>query len=129
MGFTIIPKCNKCGYKTESISVGGGKRNYQTQCGAPALNTETNEIEEINLYSEIKKVIVKQRFLFFFSRNIITEKMNDKYVPYYEPKMFIEDIEIGTHNWSNKNYKKSKNFCPKCKSFNLDFVDGGIMFD
>ena len=101
MGFTIIPKCNKCGYKTESISVGGGKRNYQTQCGAPALNTETNEIEEINLYSEIKKVIVKQRFLFFFLRNIITEKMNDKYVPYYEPKMFFEDIEIGTHNWSN----------------------------
>jgi hypothetical protein len=129
MGFTIIPICNNCGYKTDSISVGGGKLNYKTQCGAPALNTETNEIEEINLYGDINKAIVKQRFLFFFSRNIIVEKMNIKYVPYYEPKLFIEDKKIGSHKWSSKHYKKSKNFCPKCKTFNLDFVDSGIMFD
>jgi hypothetical protein len=129
MGFTIIPICNKCGYKTESISVGGGRRDYKTECGAPALNTEINEIEEINLYGEINKAIVKQRFLLFFNRKVIIEKMNDNYVPYYEPKMFIEDKEIGTHNWSNNNYQKSKNFCPKCKTFNLDFIDGGIYFD
>jgi len=129
MGFTILPICNNCGYKTGSISFGGGKRNHLTVFGAPAWNIETNEVEEINLYGEINKAIVKQRFLFFFKRNIKIEKMNDKYVPYYEPKMFIEDEEIGTHTWGNKQFKKSKNFCPKCKSFNLDFAYGGIWFD
>jgi hypothetical protein len=129
MGFTIIPICRHCGYKTESISVGGGKFNYLTVFGAPAWNIESNEVEEINIYAEITKAIVKQKFLFFFNRKVIIEKMNNKYVPYYEPKMFIEDDEIGTHSWSNKEFKKSKNFCPKCKSFNLDFERGGIMFD
>lgn len=129
MGFTIIPICKKCGYKTESIAIGGGRMNHLTQCGAPAWNIETNEVEGINLYSEINKVTVKKRFLLFFNRKIIIEKMNDKYVPYYDPKMFIEDNDIGTHNWRNNQYKKSKNLCPKCKSFNLDFIDGGIMFD
>lgn len=129
MGFTILPICKKCGYNSKSISIGGGKANYQTQCGAPAWNIETNEVEEINLYDEINKTIVKQRFLYLFYRETIIEKMKDKYVPYYETKLFINDKEIESHHWSNKYYKKSKNFCPKCKTFNLDFVKGGICFD
>ena len=129
MGFTIIPICKKCGYKTESIAVGGGRRSRLTQCSAPAWNTETDEIEEINLYGDINKAKVKQRFLYFFHRYIIIEKMNEKYIPYYDSKMFIDDIKIKNHNWGNKYYKKSKNFCPKCKSFNLDFLQGGIYFD
>ena len=51
MGFTIKPICKKCGYKTESISVGGGRMNHLTVCGAPAWNIENNEIEGINLYN------------------------------------------------------------------------------
>lgn len=43
--------------------------------------------------------------------------------------MFRNDLEIGSYNWSYKYYKKNKNFYPKCKTFNLDFLDGGIMFD
>jgi hypothetical protein len=43
--------------------------------------------------------------------------------------MFKDYKEVGEHHWSNKSYKKSKNFCPKCKSFNLEFKDGGIHFD
>jgi len=129
MGFTIIPICKHCGYKTESISIGGGKMNHLTNCGAPAWNIQTDEVEEINLYSDVNRATVIKRFLYFFKRNFVIEKMNDKYVPYYEPRMFIEDKDIGTHNWSNKHYKKSKNYCPKCKSFNLEFVDGGIHFD
>lgn len=129
MGFTIKPICKKCGYKTESISVGGGRMNHLTVCGAPAWNIENNEIEGINLYNYKKTIVIRKKFLYFFHRKVIVEKINDKYVPYYEPKMFIEDKEIGTHNWADKHYKKSKNFCPKCKTFNLDFIDGGIMFD
>jgi hypothetical protein len=129
MGFTIMPICKHCGYKTESISIGGGRMNYLTVCGAPALNIENNEIETINLYNYKKTIVIRKKFLYFFNRKVIVEKINDKYVPYYEPKMFIEDKEIGTHNWHDKHYKKSKNYCPKCKTFNLDFVDGGIMFD
>jgi len=129
MGFTIKPICKNCGYKTNAISVGGGRLNHNTQCGAPALNTETNEIEEINLYDYKKTEIVKKKILYFFYRNVIVEKTNQKYIPYYNSKMFIDDSEVGQHHWSNKNYKKSKNFCPKCKSFNLDFNDGGIHFD
>jgi len=129
MGFTIIPICQKCAYKTTAISVGGGKQNHLTQCSAPAWNTESNEIEEINLYDYKTTIIVKRKFLLFFYRNVTVEKTNNKYIPYYEPRMFVDDKEIGNHSWSNKYYKKSRNFCPKCKSFNLDFADGGIWFD
>ena len=129
MGFTIIPKCNKCGYTTNSIAIGGGRLNHLTQCGAPALNTETNEVEEINLYDYKEREIIKEKFLYFFFFFVIIEKRNQKYIAYYNSKMFINDSEVGQHHWSNKNYQKSKNFCPKCQSFNLDFNDGGIHFD
>ena len=129
MGFTIIPLCKKCGYQTKAIAVGGGKFSRLTNCGAPALNIESNEIERINLYDYESSVIVKQRFLYFFYRNVIVEKTDDRYIPYYEPKMFVDDKEIESHQWRGRCYKKSKNFCPKCKSFDLDFVDGGIWFD
>lgn len=66
MGFTIIPKCNNCGYKTKSIGIGGGRLNHLTKYGAPALNTESNEIEQINLYDYRKTVIIKKKFLYFF---------------------------------------------------------------
>lgn len=129
MGFTIIPKCNNCEYITDSIAIGGGRLNHLTNCGAPALNTESNEIEQINLYDYEKTVIIKKKFLYFFSKSISIVTKNEKYIPYYEPSMFTDDLEIGNHNWGNKCYKKSKNFCPKCKSYSIDFLDEGIWFD
>lgn len=129
MGFKISPICTNCGYKTKSIAIGGGRLNRLTNCGAPALNTESNEIEQINLYDYEKTVIIKKKFLYFFSKSIAIVTKDEKYIPYYEPSMFTDDLEIGNHNWGNKCYKKSKNFCPKCKSFNLDFLGDGVYFD
>lgn len=129
MGFKISPICTNCGYKTKSIAIGGGRLSHLTNCGAPALNTESNEIEQINLYDYEKTVIIKKKFLYFFSKSIAIVTKNKKYIPYYEPSMFTDDLEIGNHNWGNKCYKKSKNFCPKCKTFNLDFLGDGIYFD
>lgn len=126
MGFTIIPKCNNCRYTTDSIAVGGGRFNHLTRCSAPVLNTESNEIEQINLYDYAKTVIVKNDFCTYESK--VIEITNEKYVPYYESSMFINDSEIGSHKWNDKYYKKSKNFCPKCKTYNLDFIMG-VLFD
>ncbi|WP_269240413.1 hypothetical protein [Flavobacterium limnophilum] len=129
MGFKILPICTNCGYKTKSIAIGGGRLTHLTNCGAPALNTESNEIEQINLYDYEKTVIIKKKFLYFFSKSIAIVTKNKKYIPYYEPSMFTDDLEIENHNWGNKCYKKSKNFCPKCKTFNLDFLGDGVYFD
>jgi hypothetical protein len=129
MGFTILPVCNKCGYKTKVIAIGGGRLNHLTNCGAPALNIQSNEIEQINLYDYKKSVIIRKRFLCFFFKSVTIEKKNEKYIPYFEPTMFIDDLKIENHNWGSNNYKKSKNFCPKCKSYSIDFLDTGIMFD
>ena len=129
MGFTIIPKCNNCGYTTDSIAIGGGRLNHLTKCGAPALNTESNEIEQINLYDYKKTVIIKNKFLYFFTKSIAIVTKDEKYIPYYEPSMFTDDLESGNHNWGSNCYKKSKNFCPKCKSYSIDFIDAGIWFD
>ena len=119
MGFTIIPKCNNCRYRTDSIAVGGGRFSHLTICYGPVLNTESNEIEQINLYDYAKIVIVKNHFRTYESK--VIEITNEKYVPYYEPNMFIDDSEIRSYEWSGKYYKRSKNFCPKCKTYNLDF--------
>jgi hypothetical protein len=63
MGFKILPICTNCSYKTKSIAIGGGRLNHLTNCGVPALNTESNEIEQINLYDYEKTVIIKKKFL------------------------------------------------------------------
>ena len=68
MGFKISPICTNCDYKTKSIAIGGGGLSHLTNCGAPALNTESNEIEQINLYDYEKTVIIKKKFLYFFSK-------------------------------------------------------------
>lgn len=70
--------CNNCGYKTKPIAIGGGRLNHLTKCGAPALNIESNEIEQINLYDYKKIVIVKKRFLFFFQKSVAIETKNEK---------------------------------------------------
>jgi len=129
MGFTILPICSNCGYKTKSIGIGGGRLNHFTKYGAPALNTESNEIEQINLYDYKKTVIIKKKFLYFFSKSIAIVTKDKKYIPYYEPSMFTDDLEIENHYWGGKSFKKSKNFCPKCKSYSIDFIDEGIWFD
>ncbi len=129
MGFKILPICTNCSYKTKSIAIGGGRLSHRNNCGSPALNTESNEIEQINLYDYEKTVIIKKKFLYFFFKSIAIVTKNNKYIPYYEPNMFTDDLEIGTHIWGNKCYKKGKNFCPKCKSYSIDFLDEGIWFD
>ncbi len=106
MGFKILPICTNCGYKTKSIAIGGGRLNRLTNCGAPALNTESNEIEQINLYDYEKTVIIKKKFLYFFTKSIAIVTKNKKYIPYYEPSMFTDDLEIGNHNWGNKMLQK-----------------------
>lgn len=68
MGFKILPICTNCGYKTKSIAIGGGRLRHLTNCGAPALNTESNEIEQINLYDYEKTVIIKKKFYTFFPK-------------------------------------------------------------
>ena len=87
MGFTILPICNNCGYKTKSIAIGGGRMNHLSQCGAPALNTESNEIEQINLYDYAKTVIVKNDF--FSYKSVTIEINNEKYIPYYESSCLL----------------------------------------
>ena len=121
MGFKILPICTNCGYNTKSIAIGGGRLNHHTECSTQDINTEYNEIEQINLYDYEKTVIIKKKFLYFFSKSIAIVTKNKKYIPYYEPSMFTDNLEIGNHNWGNKCFKKSKNFCPKCKSYNIDF--------
>lgn len=131
MGFTIKPVCKNCGYNTKSIGIGGGRLNHFTKFGVPALNIESNEIEQINLYDYKKTVIIKKKFLYFFSKSIVIEieTKNEKFIPYYQPNMFTDDLEIENHYWGGKCFKKSKNFCPKCKSYSIDFLDDGIWFD
>lgn len=129
MGYKIVPECKTCGYRTKAISVGAGKFNHLIYCGCPALNIETNEIEQINLFDYVQKVVIKKRFLYLFFRMVIIEKIDMKYVPYYDTKMFSSKNDNGSYQWMDKFYKKSDNLCPKCKSYNLDFKHTGIWFD
>ena len=99
MGYTIIPICNNCGYKTKAIAIGGGRLNHLTQCGAHALNTETNEVEEINLYDYKKTEIFKEKFLYFFHRNVIIEKTNNKYIQELTAQIYkISGVEFNINS-------------------------------
>lgn len=95
--------------------------NHQTVCNGPAWNKETNEVVEINLLEEVKEEVITQRFLLFFNRKTTIEKCNEKYIPYFVSKMFIEDKNISIHKWGIKKYNSTKNYCPKCRTFNLIF--------
>lgn len=104
MGFIILSNCNNCNYKPNRISIGGGRMNHRTYNGAPAWNKETDEIEQVNLY----------------------DKLEEKYIPYNNKKMFKKDRKVSLHQWGDCYYSSKNNFCPKCKTFNVDFKCGDL---
>ncbi len=107
MGRELIPLCNECGYKSANVILGGNRSTHLTYCGVPALNTETNEVETINYLEEIKNKI-------------------PKYIIYNEHKMFIGNDDIGSHDRNDLQFKIQQNFCPKCKTYNLEFGFGRV---
>lgn len=128
MGKIVSVICNKCDYQPKDVTIGSAKANMETYCGVPVWNTETDEIETVNKYCETEEVVIKKSFLYFFKRQIKVQQINKKYIPYYEPKMFIGDTKIRKLQWWSDFYKFDENYCPKCKTFNVEF-QLKILFD
>ena len=69
-------------------------------------NTETNEIETVNYFEVAEEKLVERTFLFIFKRkNIINKgRINSKFIPYTDPKMYVSNIFIGNGQFMKLNF-------------------------
>ena len=130
MGEIVSVICKQCGYHPKNVTIGCGRNNISTYRGMPVWNTETNELETVNYFDVAEERLVERTFLFIFKRkNIINKgRINSKFIPYTDPKMYVSNKNIGEIKWGDDEYKLSGNYCPKCKSYNVVFKEE-IRFD
>ena len=111
MGEKLEPQCEKCGYNPQRVTIGAGKENFGAFCGVPALDKATNEVVTLNYFEKSKIVMAERNFAF-----------------YNEDGMFEPSEDFYYFTWGSLKFQSQKNFCPKCKTFNLRFYPG-VLFD
>jgi ribosomal protein S27AE len=111
MGHIVKPVCEKCGYNPQGVTIGAGMKNFRIYWGAPALDKETNEIVTLNYFEKLNGVMDESKYVF-----------------YDEDEMFERSSDTSYYQWHDLKYQACKNFCPKCKTFNLAFQQS-ILFD
>lgn len=104
MGKIVSAKCNECGYVMNDLFLGGGKLNFQTHCGYPALNQEQTEVVVRNYKN--KEEEESNGFMFYDSKSLYDEESLTK-------QFVMQNFDTFLYN---ANY-----FCPKCRKYSLRF--------
>jgi len=99
MGNIVATKCRTCGF-TNEFSLAGGRYSYKTYCPVPAINKETLEFENINLYEH---------------------KNSDKYLFYSDHELKGINTNDKTFSTFNLYFNEEGNYCPSCKNKTLAF--------
>jgi len=73
MGSLIKAVCENCGYETE-LTLGGGMRDFESNCSFPALNKTMNRIEERNIFKREKEKNNPSHILFYDSKSLVDKK-------------------------------------------------------
>jgi hypothetical protein len=101
MGNILAGKCKSCDFEKE-FSFGGNKSNYKKVCMLPAIDKETGEFVELNYFEYHNSV--------------------SKYLFYNDEKLKTNDLETNyTFNNFHVEINQRSNFCPKCKTYGLNF--------
>ena len=100
MGSLLKAICSECDFEKEFM-LGGGMLDFTTMCNVPAFNKKT------------KKFVVKN----YFEK----DELKGEIVFYNDPTMFKRKDFDRTHQWGEVLLNAKNNFCPKCRSFTLDF--------
>ena len=105
MGSILKANCKACGFNQE-VYFGAGMSDFKVNCSVPVYNLKT------------KTFLVKNNL------NSAEKAEGDMF--YNNPRMFEGNIEAEPyHQWNDFLLKKTRNFCPDCKRYSLEFVDVG----
>lgn len=105
MGQILKAVCKNC-YFEEEVWFGGGMLNFETECNVPAINNTTGEFEIMNIFNK--------------------DLFDGNYTFYNDPSMFKGKITIDSPQWYDIYLCPTKNLCPKCKSFKMNFESVGF---
>ena len=103
MGIIIKAKCNECGF-SQRIFFGAGKMTFKEKANFPAINKKTGEFEIINIKNK---------------------ELLDQYDCYCSEKMYEKTENTQYHVWGDEKIAKTKNLCPHCGKFTMDFMNYG----
>ena len=109
MGTLYIARCLNCGYKTKTLSFGGGMMNFTTFDGEPVYNFATKEIEVANGKKREKIQEENPNIGFCFH----DEKLYRDHQDY--------SIELGGDAGVEHFQDKKLYLCPKCNEFKIVF--------
>jgi len=113
MGDIVRAVCH-CGYSSEEMLIGGGRRDYLTNCNFPMFCKACHSLFEANLYD--KKIVC-------------SECGSDNVLSYDDKSLYKESEEglmtyfymLGVTPNRKLQLSKAKNLCPKCDHFSLFF--------
>jgi len=98
MGYIAIGSC-RCGFKTGNLNLGGGRRNFKSFNGVPAL--DKHGVFTVANYFEIEN--------------------RDSFIFYNDPLLQLKNPPVRTYLWDDVYLQQTQNYCPKCKNFTLQF--------
>ena len=120
MGSMLLSEC-KCGFQSDSLSVGGGMMDFGSKCWTPFSCSKCKSVGTINILTKEGK---KGRF-----RCPKCRKKVEYYGEVKEDTFEVDDISY-VFDWKvgefDRYYLKDKSYqCPKCKSEDLKFQSVG----
>ena len=103
MGWLLVAKCKFCGL-SKKVSFGSENHTMGEKIWMPAIDIMNTSVVEINYY----------------------EHINDKYfLPYATKDNKIPKHKGILYTWEDYNLTEKYNFCPKCRTHNLEFLEEG----
>lgn len=127
MGSSVVAKC-ECGFGSESL-IGGGMFSFMTTCYFPCLCERCHDIVQVNL-------IQKKLFGFIPIKIRCPECRSTKIIPYDSPGLTDSTGNIDVASWPPIKKKgrrlvltDGKYKCPKCGEMQLQFTQGGLLWD
>jgi len=113
---SIIKAICKCGFESEDIFAGGGFRNFQTTCTAPAICLNCQRFLIKNYMKKHGKCPDCGKEVTFYNDPSVQTQMNESEKPRDIFSWHISD-ERGDFQLPNTRY-----LCPKCGKMTLIFI-------
>ena len=124
VGSSLIAKC-KCGFESDYIYVGGGMFDHDTNCTMPAVCTTCSILFEENIMTDQPircPECSREASLYHSDPSLGSKEQSDNTV-------FDWNFTGNNSHWDSVYLWDTKYYCPECKTIDMRFIHGGIMWD
>jgi len=124
VGSVLVAKC-QCGFESDSIHAGGGMFDHDTNCTMPAVCTTCSILFEENIMTDqpIRCPQCRSETPLYHSDPSLGSKEQS------HNTVFDWNFTGNNSHWDSVYLWDTKYYCPECKTIDMRFIHGGIMWD